>query len=228
MQLPEFVRVSFSPLVIVALVLSIPVTVVGLVQSVGDPEGTTPWGYLIYVVPSGVTIVGMFEVLWMRLPISRVTEMLRRILLVPAAAGLVSAIAVGVVCLVMGLPESAGPDHASLGEGNPHPMVQAGIAGAALAGAVGLGLGLVVVTPLIAMFYPDDFADFQYALLADEERPLAHLGVRLIAGVVMLVVPMALGIVMNWPWLLWPSLTLIVVGTIAIVRVQRRLGRSPV
>ena len=146
MQLPEVVRVSFSPLVIVALVLSMPLTLWGLIASIDDP----------------------------------------------------------------------------------HPMVKAGIAGAALGCAVGLGLLLLVVGPLIALLHADDFVDFNYADIEDDERPLARTAVRLIAFTLMFVVPFGVGLVMEWMWMWLTSVAIMIVLVARVVIVQRRLGRSPV
>ncbi|MGN6271854.1 MAG: hypothetical protein ACTHMQ_02065 [Protaetiibacter sp.] len=229
MRVPEFLRISLSPLVRVLLVLSVPVTVIGMGIAVDDPDGDQLWGHVMIAPPLVIGCVAILEVVWRRLPINRVLEGFRRILVVPTAAGLVTGITTGIAYAAWGIgARVTDPYHHWFPPETGNPGVLTFVSGTALGMFVALFAFMVVAAPLLTLVHADEFIAFNYGELEEGQRGAARGAVRCIGIVVACVVLAPGGFLMDWPVLGWVATAVGLAATTATVALQRRIGRSPI
>lgn len=227
--MPEFVRISLSPLLRVLIVVSVPVTVIGMELAVDDPDGHQLWGHVMIAPPVAIGCLAVLEVVWQRLPINRVLEGFRRILVVPTAAALVTGITAGIGYLAGGIAARVtDPYHHWFPPDTGNPGMLTFVSGTALGMFAALFAFMVVSAPLLTFLHADEFVAFNYGDLEEQQRGAARAAVRCIGVVVACVVLAPGGFLMEWPVLGWVATVIGLSATAATVALQRRIGRSPI
>ncbi|AYF97760.1 hypothetical protein [Protaetiibacter intestinalis] len=228
MRLPWFLRTALSPLVLAAIALSVPLTVIGMELSIPDDRAELPWSNVLVAFPAIVGAIGELEVVWRRLSVNRIAEALRRTLVVPTASALVSAATVAISYAALDVEGRIGDDHLVFPADVGNPWALTLFAGAGLGMAAALGVLMIVTFPLLTVFRADEVVAFNYVELDEQHLPTARTAVRGIAVVVACLPVAVTAFVLDWPLLAWPVTVVGVIAVIRVVGLQRRIGRSPI
>jgi hypothetical protein len=160
---PSLWRSEVSWVTWALIAVSVPITVIAMLEAARDPHGDTVWGVLMYIPPGVVTAYAVIELLWA--PGRQLAGAMFRMLAIPGAAAVVSTVTIAITYALPPvqevLAETRDPDgwHYWLGAEEGNPWLLSFLAGYGLGVLVGLVAWVFVVLPVTAFRRPREFAE---------------------------------------------------------------------
>lgn len=173
---PSLWRTEVSWVTWALIAVSVPATVIAMLQAARDPHGDTLWGLLMFIPPGVVTAYAVIELLWA--PSRLLAGAMFRMLAIPGAAAVVSTVTIAIAYALppvqQVLAETRDSDgwHYWLGADEGNPWLLAFLAGYGLGALVGLVAWVFVVLPVTAFRRPREFAETN--MMSTKREDLEH------------------------------------------------------